>query len=593
MENRSMMKEIVEKDLKPVVLELYQQIVKEGLALKLDGIPAYNPDAQFVGGMLINTVSYIVLELIKTEKSFTELGNIIKMASKMEMKTWGILGSLNGLNRLHQKGILEKIVDADTLDLLKEKLDFRTMVDVENHYAMTGLPTNYYGVAFNIARLREEMGWETEIHSEYLLKHLLEHIECYSGEEAFMDETKGEGRFDRYSIVISSELAAPLLEAGKLVPEKIRDMLKRSAQLLLQLANEEGHGLSYGRSIGVYGDTAVLGTFTSAAKAGLLSEEELEIAYGYSMRVMERVIRFWYDKDMKAINMWNHGRKTDNYRNKNRILGETLGIFLNLMNTYESWKKLGFEEHTICSDFKKRLEELDKYTYIQFSDGIYKRALAIVRDGEQVWMLPIVNGAKFYYDRDAYMPVPFQNNVLQGVPECRHAQLVPQLILENGDICMPIVYTSDISCIKRDKKLELICIYDSMCKIQGSIQVFAPLGEPDKLEGVHAKTCYTFTKGTIQRDDYFEISDDIHIKKVRLVLLTYSEEAEKEAFAVCFQKGILKKMYTEGYDNCVINQATDDGSYDTPQGRLRYEVVWEREMTEQKKICSFSWKIVY
>lgn len=53
-----------------------------------------------------------------------------------------------------------------------------------------------------------------------------------------------------------------------------------------------------------------------------ITEDELEIVYGYSVKVMENMVDFWYDKDMESINMWEHGRKTDNYRNKYRILGK-------------------------------------------------------------------------------------------------------------------------------------------------------------------------------------------------------------------------------------------------------------------------------
>ena len=58
-----------------------------------------------------------------------------------------------------------------------------------------------------------------------------------------------------------------------------------------------------------------------ADNRGLLTEDELEIAYGYSVKVMEHMVDFWYDKEI-----WNRSicRNTDgeadNYRNKYRIL---------------------------------------------------------------------------------------------------------------------------------------------------------------------------------------------------------------------------------------------------------------------------------
>lgn len=600
MGKQTTMKGIIEQDLKPIVFELYKQIKEKGIALELDGIPAYNSEAQFVGGMVINMCSFVAVELIKTEECLEDLGDIIRMAAGMEMNTWGILGSLSGLYRLHTKELLGKVVDEETLSSLKKSLDWRSFVDVENQYALTDLPTNYYGVAFNIARYRELLGWEPEAHSTYLLNHLLEHINRYSGNNAFMDETDGEGRFDRYSIVLPGELASSLLDAGAEVPAQIHTMLDKSAHLLLQLANEEGQGICYGRSIGAFGETAVLGIFTTAAKVGgIFTEEELEIAYGYSMKVMKRVIDFWYDKDMKSINMWDHGRRTDSYRNKNRILSETLGIFLNLMGNYESWKRLGFEDREICPDFNDKLDRLNKYTYITFAEGEYKRGLAIVRDKKQVWMLPLVGGGFTYYDKDAYMPVPFQNQVLQGVAGWNHGQLVPQLLMENGEVYMPITYTTEIVPEVSENRMSIICKHPNLrCMGRGIYvseekQTIGANGRFEKADGVEAEVRYTFEKGQIRREDIFTIAADARVKEVRLVLLTYSEKPEVKGYEVNFGEGTLTRMRAEGYDTCSILPAVDDGSYDTPQGRLNYEAVWTRKIEQQAESLKFSWTIEY
>lgn len=594
------MKDIVERKLKPVLLSLYERIKAEGTALELDGIEAYNPQAQFVGGMLINAASFIALELIGTEQALSELGGIIHMASEMEMKTWGILGSLNGLYRLHEKGLLEKTADEETLNKLRSMLDWRSFVDEENGYALTGLPTNYYGVAFNIAYMRERLGWDKEIHSTGLLQHLLQHIDRYSGTQAFMDETDGEGRFDRYSIVIPAELASTLLDAKAEVPEKIRKMLDRSAHLLLALANGQGYGISYGRSIGVYGDTAVLGVFTTAAKmGGILTKDELELAYGYSMKAMERVLDYWYDTDMQAINMWEHGRKTDNYRNKNRILSETLGIFLNLMSTYENWKRLGFENCKICPDFDKRLEKLEKYTYITFAEGEYKRGLAIIRDQKQVWSVPFIGGGEYYYDRDAYMPVPFSTEILQGVPEYSHGQLVPQLFMENGEIYMPLTYSDDITWEISEHAMQIVCRYKNLQCMGRGIYIseeqkyVGVSGKREKAEGIEAEVHYRFEKGRIHREDIFMLRPEVRVREIRLVFLTYSENPEIKDGAISFGKGKLTRIWTQGYDTCRIRPASEDGSHDTPQGRLKYEAEWKHKVTQQEPTLRYSWTIEY
>lgn len=613
MKTQTRMKQIIEQDLKPIMISLFERIKEGGLSLQIDGQPVYNERAQFVGGKVINAACFTALEFIKTEESLKELGKIIRMVSTMEMETWGILNGITGLYRLQTKGLLDKIVDEETLERLKESMDWRTFIDVEKHYALINKPTNYYGVAFAIARYRELLGWEPEGHSRPLLNRLIEHIDQYSGALCFMDETPGDGRFDRYSILVPSELTASLLATGWSVPEKIQKMLKNSCYIFLQLANEDGLGFTYGRSIGAYGDTAILEVLSAAAELGnIFTAEEKEIAYAYSMKVMKRMVDFWYDKEMDSVNMWEHGRRTDSYRNKNRILGENLSLCMQMIHSYEHWKLSGFEEHEISTEYPQLLKRLDRFTYIPFAQGEYKRGLAIVRDGKQVWSLPLINGGRKYYDKDPYMPVPFQNMVLQGVPECNHGQLVPQLIMENGDVYMPIAYTSDIVPEMTMEQMTVTCKYDHLCHMGNGIFIggtsepcnsstidnsrpdaASAADEPKKVEGTSATVTYTFEKNHIHREDHIHIASGKKVKAVRLVLLTYSDEPYVKENEVLFQKGIISRMKAEGYDICSVCAALDDGSYDTPHGRLKQEVTWICENIPACDEINVSWTIEY
>ena len=90
-----------------------------------------------------------------------------------------------------------------------------------------------------------------------------------------------------------------------------------------------------------------------ADNRGLLTEDELEIAYGYSVKVMEQMVDFWYDKDMESINMWEHGRKTDNYRNKYRILGENLSLSMQMVNSYEHWVRLVIRKNPFAGTMRR------------------------------------------------------------------------------------------------------------------------------------------------------------------------------------------------------------------------------------------------
>ena len=608
---RKCMKQLIQQDLCPIMISLFKRVSEGGENLCMDQVPVYNEKAQFVGGKVINQACYTALKLLKTEESFKQLGDMIRMVSDMPMETWGILNGISGLYRLQKAGILEKTVDQETLKKLKKSMDWRTFVDIDRHYALIGKPTNYYGVAFGIARHRELMGWEDEGHSRHLLDRLLEHIDAYSGDLCFMDETPGEGRFDRYSILVPSELASQLLATGWEVPEKIRNMLSKSAHIFLKLADTAGLGFSYGRSIGAYGATAALEVLSAAAVVdGILTEEEKEIAYGYSMKLLEHLIHFWYDKDMESINMWEKGRRTDNYRNKNRILGENLSLCMQMVNSFEHWEDAGYGDHELCENYAQRLERLDAYTYVPFSEGEMERGMAIVRDGCHVWSLPLINGGQKYYDKDPYMPVPFQNLVLEGVPECNHGQLVPQIFMENGDVVMPVAFCKKITPKIEESGMEIVCEMDACLMgegvfISGNTRMDKNLvdhsvaggskesQQPKRVEGISDVATYKFAKNRITREDVFTITGDQKVKKVRLVFLTYSKQPKTEGAFVKFGQGVISGMCADGYEGCVVHEATKDGSFDTPHGRLNTEVVWEREGLEQTNSLKLSWTIEY
>ncbi len=601
MAQQIVMKHIIEQKLKPIMISLFQRIKEGGLTLAMDGVPAYNPKAQFVAGKVINQSCFTALEFVRTEESIDILSDIIQMMSTMEMETWGILHSITGLYRLHQQHLLEKVVDPQTLERLKKALDWRTFINEDDHYALISKPTNYYGVAFGIARYRELLGWEPEKHSTHLLDRLIEHIDQYSGEFCYMDETPGDGRFDRYSLLVPSELASMLLTTGIEVPVKIRVMLRNSCRMFLQMANEDGSGFPYGRSIGAYGDTAILEVFSVAAKlGGILTDDEMEIAYGYCTRIVNTMVDFWYDQEMDSINMWDKGRRTDDYRNKNRILGENLSLNMQVINAYEHWKAAGFEDRQICPDYAQRIAALPAYTYVPFAEGEYKRGAAIVRDGNRIWTLPLINGAHKYYDKDAYLHIPYQNMVLMGVPECNHGQLIPQLIMENGDIYMPLVYTTEITPVTGQGCMVITCEYDGLCRMGNGIMMnqalqMKPVASkgPEKVPDTNAVVTYGFEKNAIHRKDKLIVNNGNRVIEARLVLLTYSEEPQVNGCSVTFGQGSITGMTAAGFDTCEVYSATSDGNYDTPRGRLAYEVVWSRKKALQANEFQFSWTITY
>ena len=90
-----------------------------------------------------------------------------------------------------------------------------------------------------------------------------------------------------------------------------------------------------------------------------------------------------------------------------------------------------------------------------------------------------------------------------------------------------------------------------------------------------------------------EALGDRKIKKIRLVLLSFSEKPEVSGDQVTFENGILKGMTAEGVGDCHTFAVLDDGSFDTPMGRLNTEVAWSREVAPQETEIETTWTIRY
>lgn len=589
---RDNMKDIIYQELRPKMVSLFWRTVESGRDFVMEGVPVYNEKAQFVGGKVINMGCYVVLEFLKDTQDYDRglkaLGQVIAQVSQLPMETWGILNGITGLYRLKMAGLLEAVVDHETMEVLKKALDWRTFVDVEEHYKLIHKPTNYYGVAFGIARYRELLGWEPEGHSRVLLDRLMEHIDQYSGELSYMDETEGNGRFDRYSILIPSEVISLIMDTGMEVPEKIRIMLKNSAGIFLQLADEKGLGFAYGRSIGAYGDTAALEVLSAAAEAGGIYEgQDQELAYGYSVKVLGNLMDFWYDEEMQSINMWEKGRRTDGYRNKNRILGENMSLFMQMINSYEHWVRAGWKEKDVSPEYGRMLAGLKKHFFVRFAEGEYERALAIIRDQGHVWSLPFINGGKKYYATDPYLPIPQENQVLDQVPDCGHGNFIPELVLESGDVLRPVSFIRKVNAQEAGEIFTITCVQDQMCLVDGE--------NPQAAAGAAVTTTYRFVPGCISRRDEFAVSPGVNVKEIRLKQLVYSTggTVSEKGDQVCFDQGVIIRLKTSGYGSCQVMPALEDGNFDTPRGRLKTQVVWSTEETEGRENIAVEWEMEY
>lgn len=555
---------------------LFWKIAAEKEQIVVDGVPGYNEKAQFTNGKVINLCSWVASVLLKgtqnEEKGLRTIRETIHLTARMKMETWGILNAIEGLYRLRQHGLLESAVDEETLKLLKQNLDWRTFVDENDHFALIDKPTNYYGVAFGIARYRELLQWEEEKYSEILLNKLTKHISRYSGAYGFMDETPGAGRFDRYSILISAEITALVLDTGWQEPELIRTMLNKSAHIVLQFANREGTGFSYGRSIGAYGETAALQILsTAAALGGIFTREEERLVYGYCCRILSRMIDFWYDRGMESINLWENGRKTDGYRNKNRILGENISLFMQMIGAMDQWSGKGYRWEKEPEGWEAMLQKLPSCSMTLFTDDPLPRALIMIRNRETVWQLPVISGGEAYFDRDPYLPVPRANLTLEAVPDAVHGAWLPCLELKDGSLLLPAACVDSVSMEQTESG------HAVYLRQNGFVQ--AEQRPMELIHGAEIITAYTFQPGSILREDEIRLSPELQ------------ERISCLRLACDVMEGWVKAEGYETEKRMTYDQSAAEGvCLDTPHGPCRETILFEKRTLPQNGIIRVSWK---
>ena len=154
---------------------------------------------------------------------------------------------------------------------------------------------NYYAVSYGIAGLRQKLGWSSPSFAsktdpsvatmgarDALLYTLTNHISSGGFSDEASNTHTTTSRFDRYSTLLIGEVTERTFEMGNeanLTPE-LKGYLRKSVDLILPQLNANG-GFNYGRSIGPYGDSAFMEVLTAAANAGVLTDQEKQVAYKF------------------------------------------------------------------------------------------------------------------------------------------------------------------------------------------------------------------------------------------------------------------------------------------------------------------------
>lgn len=556
------MNQTVEQRLLPQTAVLLHKLLAEKRDMTLDGVKVFEADDKFLPGKIAIGLAYLIVDTPRTDPKFAEYVAAYRQIADMTVgdtnDTWGVYYYCQALLMLKEAGLLDQAVSPGTLETLKAKLDWRRFVRTDD-LTLINLPNNYYGVAFSVARLRYRLGWEDASASEALLGKTLDHYRKYSGEYGFADETDGEGRFDRYSVLLIGEISHRLIEAGMPATPEVRQWLRRSVDLMLPRLNLRGEGFEYGRSIGAYGETAFLEVLTAAAKLDVLTPEEKAMGYAFSSRVAARYMDFWFDPKMGSVNLWDHGRRTDAYRGKHRILGENLSLGRQYIYTSVIWNELGFKDKAPDAGYAAWLDKLPKRTVTWFAKGKNDRLVVTVRDKGRVIGLPIINGGDGQHQNTPYYPIPFSPGMLQGVADGAFPQLLPRITLADGAQLAPLAYAAHVKIAEQGARTTVTYDQDQLDRLGGK----GPVAD----DRFSAKTTYVLEPGRIRRTDVFTPKAGVSVKAVELAFASFSGKATTKGGVTTFGAGDVTAFTVEGL-TCATRALTDDKAYRAPTGAM-------------------------
>lgn len=574
----------LETRVEPQVAALLQRLLAERRDLRLEDIEVFAAEDKFLPGKIAIAMAHLIEATPPSDPQFATYVAGFRSLADMTLEdtndTWGIYYYASALHRLHKAGLLDEAVSPATLDRLKTRLDWRSFVR-EDDLTLINLPNNYYGVAFSVARLRFLLGWEDATASEALLARTLDHFRTYSGEYGFADETNGEGRFDRYSALLIGEIAQRFIETGVEPPEDVRRWLRKSVDLMLPRLNLRGEGFEYGRSIGVYGETAFLEVLTAAAELEVLSEEEEAMAYAFSSRVAARYADFWLNPRSGSVDMWAPGRKTDAYRGKHRILGENLSLSHQLIYTNALWNRRGWANREPDTGFAAWLQTQPRSTTTWFARGEHDRLLVTYRDGDRLIGLPLINGGPTQHMNNPYFPVPFSPGVLSGAADETWPHLVPRVTLSDGSVLMPLAWFTNVE-VEVEGPRTIITFEQSEWDRMGEVA-------PRRDDRLSIRTRYVLEPGAISRRDTIEADAGVEIRHIDLDFASFSEAPERTAGGITFGTGEVRSFAATGL-SCTAGPAdpvhhvaptAPFRTYvecDTGTGRPLREIGWRIEM---------------
>ena len=580
--------QVVASTLQPAAEELLKKLVKEGRKLTLQGVPVFDGTDKFLPGKIAVGLTDFLLALPKDDPRLPgylqSFRHIAAMTADDANDTWGIYYYLVALNGLRKAGLLQDSVDRLTLAKLRVKLNWRMFVD--DSYTLIDHPTNYYCVALGIALLRAQMGWEDGSGAQKLFARIADEYQKYSGEFGFSDETDGEGRFDRYSVLLAGEIAHHYVETGNAVPPEALTWLRKSVDVMLLRMHADGEGFEYGRSLGPYSETAIVEVLTSAAVAGVLTPREKELAYSYAASAAKRYVDFWIDPATGSVDMWGRGRRTDAYRGAFRRFGENLSLAHQFSYTNTIWNGLGYRDKPVMPDFAQALQQLPRESVTWLARGQYDRMLLTRRDGDHIIGLPLINGGASQHMHSPYFPIPFSRGMLSGVADGTKPLLLPRFTLADGSQLMPLAFIRDVKVTSQRRTSTKITYRQSELDRLGQQ---APVAD----QRLAVATRYVLEPGRITRTDVYTPKAPLELTETELDFGTFSQLERAAGSWVQFNDGAVSSFEVSGLEGCQALAIDNDSDFESDEGAMRAKVVCTSGKRTVSKPFTIAWTLKF
>lgn len=430
-------------------LEFYTSLVREnGADTEHLGVKLLDEPEKFVKGALINCAVKLFLHYNakgdnRDAKAWDRVVYFIRLLKDDNLKTWGKLNALRGAYDLHRAGFLSTLPE-DCLQLLREKTTYDDFYDIRRNMLIGSYPTNYYQVALSCAGVREAIGWDEPGGCDMILEKLISVMSDFS-DSGWMDERPPHGRFDRYSMMVASELIDTLDFIKKPIPEFAIKALRASAKLALACANPHGDGVLYGRSLSVHGDCAYLEILATALRHGLIPREDIRTAVLYCGAVLKHTFSYWYDEKRRSYNLWFDGRTTNSYRQVHRLLEVNLDMDIHMLSTLEVLEAADCADEPLDDELPRNPHSFSRpeKTVFRSIPNDERVLYSFVRKG-RLYQLPLIGGGEYAMNA-AYLPFPTAPHLLEAPAETHLPFLVPYFVTERGEKLMPSGFYSEIT----------------------------------------------------------------------------------------------------------------------------------------------------